>query len=61
MVEMHMTTEGKLESVIEQMIADVVLDLRHSYEDWSQLLNKNRFCYSPNARNRKLLQLLKNF
>jgi hypothetical protein len=61
MVEMHMMPEGKLELAIEQMIADVVLDLRHSYEQWSQPLDKNRFCYSPNARNRKLLQLLKNF
>ena len=61
MVEMHMMPEGKLELAIEQMIADVALDLRHSYEQWSQPLDKNRFCYSPNARNRKLLQLLKNF
>lgn len=61
MVGMHMMPEGKLELAIEQMIADVVLDLRHSYEQWSQPLDKNRFCYSPNARNRKLLQLLKNF
>ena len=61
MVEMHMMPEGKLELAVEQMISDVVLDLRHSYEQWSQPLDKNRFCYSPNARNRKLLQLLKNF
>jgi len=61
MVEMHMIPEGKLELAIEQMIANVVLDLRHSYEEWSQPLDKNQFCYSPNARNRKLLQLLKNF
>ncbi|WP_116963713.1 hypothetical protein [Fastidiosibacter lacustris] len=61
MREMHVMPEGKLELAIEQMVADVVFELNNLYRQWSQPLDYNRYRYSPNERNRKLLNELKVF
>ncbi|MBK2125349.1 hypothetical protein [Fangia hongkongensis] len=61
MRHMHVMPEGKLELAVEQMISDVVLELSHSYEQWSQPLDQHRYRFSPNERNRKLLSSLKSF
>ncbi|MDA0911907.1 MAG: hypothetical protein O2809_10215 [Proteobacteria bacterium] len=61
MREMHIMPEGKLELAIEQMVTDVVFELSNLYRQWSQPLDFNRFRYSPNERNKKLLSELKMF
>ena len=61
MREMHVIPESQLELAIEQMIADVVLELTHQYQGWCQPLDYNRFRYSPNERNKMLLQSLKSY
>ncbi|WP_119343408.1 hypothetical protein [Facilibium subflavum] len=61
MREMHIMPEGKLDLAVEQMVADVVLELTHSYQQWSLPLDKNRYRYSPNERNKKLINALKSY
>ncbi|WP_440683318.1 hypothetical protein [Cysteiniphilum halobium] len=61
MREMHIMPEGKLELAIEQVVTDVVFELSNLYRQWSQPLDFNRFRYSPNERNKKLLAELKIF
>lgn len=59
MCDMHIIPESKLALIIEQMTSDITIDLKNSYEEWCQPLDHNRFHYSPNERNEKLLRMLK--
>ena len=59
MCDMHVIPENKLALIMEQMISDITVDLKHSYDEWCQPLDNNRFQYSPNERNVKLLQSLR--
>ena len=59
MRELHIMPEAKLELAIDKMVTYIIFELSNLYRQWSQPLDFNRFRYSPNERNKKLLNELK--
>ncbi|MFZ9036010.1 MAG: hypothetical protein ACO2ZM_07830 [Francisellaceae bacterium] len=51
--------KDKIELTLTQMAADASIELIDVYKKWCEPLNANRFRYSPNERNKRLLQQLK--
>ena len=50
-----------LNQALLAMVDNITHELILSYKGWSQPLNENRYRYSPNERNKKLLHSIKSY